>query len=53
MWFLKKNFFLILEREQERGRGTERERERERESQAVSMIRAEPDVGLNPTTLGS
>ena len=37
----------------EQGRGAERERERERESQTDFMHSVEPDVGLNPTTLGS
>ena len=31
----------------------ERERERERESKTGSMLSAEPDAGLDPTTLGS
>ena len=36
----------------ERGRGRERERERERDS-AGSMLSVEPDVELDPITLGS
>ena len=31
----------------------ESERERERESQAGATLSVEPDMGLNPTTLGS
>ena len=37
----------LLPSEQERG---QREREKERESQADSMLSAQPDMGLNPTT---
>ena len=42
------------EGKREKGRGgKEREREKERESQAGSMLSTEPEMGLNPKTLGS
>ena len=43
---------FIFEREGERpgvGRGRERERGRERIPSRLSAVRAEPDVGLEPT----
>ena len=55
-------FFFVFEREgkkesvYERGRraeGGEEGKERERESLVGSILNAEPDVGLHPTTLGS
>ena len=42
-------FFREAERESKVGRGAEGEKE----SQAGSMLSEEPDVGLNPMTLGS
>ena len=47
------NSFFERERAGDRCRERERERERERASQAGSMLSEEPDVGLDPTTLGS
>ena len=46
------------EEERDKGKGgrdreIEREREREREAKAGSMLSAEPNEALNPTTLGS
>ena len=46
----------MIERERERsqvGREAGREREREREEEAGSLQSREPDVGLDPRTLGS
>ena len=52
---VRKFLFVCLFRDKERvrTRGREREREGERESQAGSMLSTEPNVGLNPMTLGS
>ena len=49
----KNFFFLILEKERvsEQGRGAEGEKVRD--SQTGSMLSAEPDMGLDPTTMRS
>ena len=53
--FIEFTFFHFRERGRERGRAREqgRCRGRERESQAGSTLSTEPDVGLDPMTLGS
>ena len=56
--FFKVYLFILRETENTHEQGVaEREREREggreRESQTGSMLSAEPDMGLYPTTLGS
>ena len=48
------SFFFFIERKRERESMSQgREEERERESQADSPLSAEPNVGLDPTTLRS
>ena len=50
--FFKKDFIYLFERERER-ESMSREGGAEREGEADSLLSREPDVGLDPRTLGS
>ena len=47
------SIFLILERKRESIQVGERDRGKESNSQAASMLCEEPEVGFDPTALGS
>ena len=53
-FFLKIFIIYLFDRERSQvGREAGRERERERQEEAGSLLSREPNVGLDPRTLGS